>query len=113
MTAILDKIDEYEINEAIVRVIIQAREEQDALIEDRQIQQALKEASYIAGIKREIDRLHRRRLGEANIEELSPLQALALYFEAKGVPPERKKILLQHAEAIIDKPSASSKDEER
>lgn len=108
MTDILDKIDEYEIRNAIVRVIIRAREEQDPLIEDRQIQQALKEASYVASVKHEVDRLHRRRLGEANIEELTPLQALSLYFDAKGTDPERKRILLEHAEAIIKKPSSTT-----
>ncbi len=103
MTDILDKIDAYEVKQAIVRVIIQAREEQDPLIEDRQIQQALKEASYVASIKHDIDRLHRRRLAEANIEELSPLMALSLYLDTKGIAEERKEILLKHAEAIIKK----------
>jgi len=102
MTDILDKIDQYEVTRTIVRIIIQAREEQDPLIEDRQIQQALKEASYVASIKHEIDRHHRRRLGEENIEELSPLMALSLYLDVKGVEPERKAILLKHAETIIN-----------
>ena len=101
MPDILDKIDEYEIAGAIVRVIIQAREEQDPLIEDRQIQTALKEASYVAGIRHDIDRQFRRRLGETNVEELSPLEALRLYFKTKTVDDERQEILLKHAEALI------------
>jgi exonuclease SbcD len=103
MTDILDKIDQYSFKGSIVRVIIQAREEQDPLIEDRRIQQALREASFIASIKHDIDRHHRRRLGDVNIEELSPLQALELYFESKGLDEERKAILLKHAEGIIEK----------
>jgi exonuclease SbcD len=103
MTMILDKIDEYSLRGAIVRLVIQATEEQDPLIEDRQIQQTLREASYIAGIKHEVDRGQRRRLGETNLEELTPLQALALYFEATGVDKERKDLLMKHAEAIIKK----------
>ena len=104
MTDILDKIDERHVDGAIVRVIIRAREEQDPLIEDRQIQQALREASYVAGINHDIDRHHRRRLGETNIEELSPMMALELYFETKSLDEERKETLLKHAEALINKP---------
>jgi exonuclease SbcD len=103
MTTILDKIDEYSFRDAVVRLIIQAREEQDALIEDRQIQQALRQASYVAGVRHEVDRVHRRRLGETNLEELTPLEALALYFDSTGVDKDRKALLLKHAEAIIKK----------
>jgi len=101
MTAILDKIDEFQVAGAVVRVIVQAREEQDPLIEDRLIQQALREASYVAGIRHDVDRTHRRRLRDSNVEALSPLEALELYLEAKGVTEERKTELLKHAEAII------------
>ena len=38
MTMILDKIDEFFVDGAVVRVIIAAREDQDPLIEDRLIQ---------------------------------------------------------------------------
>lgn len=101
MTAILDKINEFFVEEAVVRVIIAAREDQDPLIEDRLIQQALKNAGYVAGIRHDVDRIHRRRLKDANIEELSPLKALELYFEATGIDQERKEELLKHAEALI------------
>jgi exonuclease SbcD len=101
MTTILDKIDEYTFGGAVVRVIVQVTEEQDPLIEDRLIQQALRQASYVAGIKHEVDRIQRRRLQDANIEELSPLKALSLYFDSKGVEPERKDELLKHAEELM------------
>ena len=103
MTTILDKIDQYDVAQAVVRIIIQAREEQDPLIEDRQIQLTLKEASFVASITHDVDRHTRRRLGDVGVEELSPLQALTLYFEAKGIEEERKALLLKHAEAIINK----------
>ncbi len=101
MTAILDKIDEFFVDGAVVRVIVDAKEEQDPLIEDRLIQQALKTAGYVAGIKHNIERSYRRRLNVSNIEELSPLEALALYFEAKGVDAGRKEKLLACAEKLI------------
>lgn len=103
MTDILDKIEERDVTEAIVRIIIRAKAEQDPLIEDRQIQTALKLASYVASITHDVDRHQRGRLGDANIEELSPLMALELYFKTKNVDDERKAILLKHAEALINK----------
>ena len=38
---------------------------------------------------------------DANIEELSPLKALELYFEATGIDEDRKTELLKHAEALV------------
>ncbi len=102
MTAVLDKIDEFHVDDAVVRVIIKATEEQDPLIEDRLIQQALKTAGYVAGIKHDVDRHHRRRLKSDNIESLTPLDALALYFDATGVEKSRREQLLKHAEAVIN-----------
>jgi len=102
MTAVLDKIDEFHVDDAVVRVIIKATEEQNPLIEDRLIQQALKTAGYVAGIKHDVDRHHRRRLKSDNIESLTPLDALALYFEATGVEESRREQLLKHAESVIN-----------
>lgn len=101
LTTILDKIDEHHVKGAVVRVIVQATEAQDPLIEDRLIQQALGEASYVAGIKHDIDRLKRRRLKKGNIESLTPLEALTLYFESKGVASDEKETLLEHASQLI------------
>ena len=101
MTQILDEIDTFNVQDAVVKVIIHVREEQDPLIEDRQIRQALRQASYVAGIQHQVDRAYRRRLGDVDIETLTPEQALNLYFEAKGVGIERKQTLMNHAERIM------------
>jgi len=101
MTLILDKLDESFVSGAVVRVIIRARPEQDPLIEDRFIQQSLDKAGYIAGIKHDVDRVYRQRLKAENIEELSPLEALSLYFDSKGIEADRKEVLLKHAEGIV------------
>ncbi len=102
MTMILDKIDEFHINDAVVRVIIKATEEQDPLIEDRIIRQNLKDAGYVAGIKHDVDRHHRRRLRDANVESLTPVKALSHYFESAGIEKERQSVLLKHAENLIN-----------
>ncbi|MFQ5613559.1 MAG: exonuclease SbcCD subunit D [Anaerolineae bacterium] len=101
MPDILDAIEAHDVDEAIVRVIITAREEQEPLIEDRPIRQALGQASFIASIVRDVTRLYRKRLGDHSIEELTPAQALELYLEVRETPPDRKEVLLKHAEEIF------------
>ena len=46
MTTILDAIEDRETDEAIVRVIIKANEEQEALIDDKAIRQSLRGGEY-------------------------------------------------------------------
>jgi exonuclease SbcD len=101
MTAILDELEQHPVEGAVVRVIIKATEAQEMLLEDKPIRQALREASYIASIVRDIDRLQHRRLGNVSAEELTPSQALELYLEAKETPEERQDQLLRYAEAIF------------
>ncbi len=102
MTRVLDKIDDFQVTDAVVRVIVQATEEQDPFIEDRLIHQALGNASYVAGIRHDVDRHQRLRLKGDNIETLSPLDALELYFDAAGTEQSRRTLLLKHAEDIIN-----------
>ena len=63
--------------------------------------QALRQASYVAGLVRDIDRTQQRRLGNAIAEELSPREALELYLDSKETPPERKAELMRYAETIF------------
>lgn len=101
MIDILDAVEAHDVRDAIVRVIITAREGQEVQIEDRLIRQALSEASFVASISLDVRRLYRTRLGDHNIEELTPAQALALYLDAKDTPAERKELLLKRAEEIF------------
>jgi DNA repair protein SbcD/Mre11 len=101
MTDVLDAIALHDVSGAVVRVVITAQEAQVNLIEDRPIRQALSEASYIASITHDVTRLYRKRLGEHNIETLTPAQALELYLDAKETAPERKELLLKYAEDIF------------
>jgi len=101
MTDILDELHQHRVAEAVVRVIIKATEAQEMLLDDRLIRQALREASYIASIGRDIDRVQHRRLGNVAAEELTPKQALELYLESKETPKGRRAELLRYAEAIF------------
>ncbi len=101
MTDILDELEQHRVDEAVVRVIIKATEPQEILLDDKPIRQALREASYIASIVRDIDRVQHRRLGNVAAEELTPREALEFYFDSKNTLPERKTELMRHAEAIF------------
>jgi exonuclease SbcD len=101
MIAILDELEQHNVDGAIVRVFIKATEAQEILIDERPIRQALRSASYIASIVRDIDRSQRHRLGGISAEELTPKEALELYLDSKEIPEERKAQLLRYAEAIF------------
>jgi exonuclease SbcD len=101
MIAILDELEQHNVDGAIVRVFIKASEAQEILIDERPIRQALRSASYIASIVRDIDRSQRHRLGGISAEELTPKEALELYLDSKEIPEERKAQLLRYAEAIF------------
>ena len=102
MTAILTELKGHPLSQAIVRLIIKATEEQETLLEDKPIRQALNGASYIASIVRDIDRLQRHRFGNISTEELSPPEALKLYFDTKNMPADQQEELLSYATAIFE-----------
>ena len=77
------------------------RPEQEGLLRDAEIRQALGEAYYIASIGKETERAYRQRLGGDSPEELTPVELLARYLETKDTSPERLQVLLQHAQEIF------------
>ncbi|MCB0196007.1 MAG: exonuclease SbcCD subunit D, partial [Anaerolineae bacterium] len=101
MTEILDELDGHNVDGAIVRLIIKATEEQESVLDDKPIRQALRSASYVASVARDIDRAQRHRLGGLSAEELTPRQVLELYLDSKGTPENRRAELLRHADAIF------------
>ena len=90
------------VRDAIVRLNLDLPSQAEAQIRYREIQEALKEASYFT-IAREIRRETRSRLGERYSEELTPLAALEAYLETQKVPPERRKTLLEYGEKLLGK----------
>jgi exonuclease SbcD len=101
MAALLAAIAGRDVAEAVVRVIVQARAEQEGLMRDADIRQALSQAYYVAGISKEVERTYRQRLGGQSPEGLAPAQLLARYLESKETPPERIALLLRQAERIF------------
>ncbi len=89
------------IREAIVRLRLRLRAEQDALINDRKIKAALAEAFTVAGIIKEIDWGVRSRLGAISVESMTPIELLDRYLEISGIPDEEKQVLMEDARTII------------
>lgn len=92
--------EESSVKEAIVRLQISLPSELEGQLRDNDIRTALKKAHYFT-IAKEIKRETRRRLGNYTAEEITPLDALKAYLEAKKTPLERTKILLEYGERMI------------
>ncbi len=90
-----------DLSDAVVRVIVHLRQEQESLLIEREIKKALEGAYFVAALQKEIERTDRIRIGAVSVEALTPAELLARYLEVKGVPEERAKLLLQHGQALI------------
>jgi exonuclease SbcD len=101
LAALLASIAGHDVGDAVVRVIVQAQAEQEALLRDIEIRRALSDAYFVAGISREVERAYRQRLGGESPEELTPQELLARYLETKGTAQDRVEVLMRHAEEVF------------
>jgi exonuclease SbcD len=101
LSAILASIGQHDVSNAVVRVIVQARAEQEGLLRDTEIRAALSHAYYVASVIKEIERAYRQRLGGESPEELTAAELLARYLESKNTAPDRVQVILRHAEEIF------------
>jgi exonuclease SbcD len=89
------------LSDAVVRVVVKLRQEQEPLLVERVIKQALESAYFVASLQKEVERSNRRRLGGVTVEALTPVELLAQYLDTKETPKERAGLLLQHGETLI------------
>jgi len=101
LAAVLAAIGSHDVDDAIVRVQVQALPEQAGLLRDVEMRRSLAGAYYVAGINVEIERTYRQRLGGESPEGLSPAELLARYLESKGTPAPRIALLMQYADEIL------------
>jgi exonuclease SbcD len=106
--ATLDALARRDITDAIVRVLIDLRADQEPAFRDADVRAALAGAHYVAAINKEVERLVRMRLGNRPAEGLSPRQLLAAYLESKQLAPERIEELLARGEAIMSEEQGAS-----
>ena len=73
-----------------------------ALLRDRDVRSLLSDAQSVASVSREVERAARVRLDGLSPEEMTDVDLLKEYLKAKDTPAARKKLLLKHAQEIID-----------
>lgn len=95
------KIADYELQDAVVRLILQLRADQEPLLRDRDVRALLADAYFVGSITREVEREARVRLGNLAPEEMSDRELLAKYLEARNIHPERVQALLLYAEKLF------------
>jgi exonuclease SbcD len=110
MQKVLSAIRGAALEEAVVRLIIQADDETEKQIHDNVLYGVLRDCKvdYIAAIKKEVERPIRARLG-GSPEELSPLELLERYFRAKDFPPDQISQLMERAEELLADKGAPEK----
>ncbi len=101
LIALQQAVAAHDLQDAVVRLVLRLRAEQEELVRDRDVRGLLADAYFIAGINREVDREARVRLGSLAPEEMTDRELLAKYLETAGVEPERADVLLEYAEAIF------------
>ncbi len=93
---------QYDLAEAIVRVNVRLRPEQDASLREKDLRAALRGADYIAAINRQADREVRERLGGLSPEGMTPKQLLEKYLFVKNVDDDRIDLLVKYADRIFE-----------
>jgi len=100
---ILSEISKNNIKDKIVRVVINIPFDSREEIQMDQIKKSLKEANYVAGISRNIERKERFKIDTTEeVERLTPIQALQKYFESKKYSPQKQKELEGFAAQLLD-----------
>jgi DNA repair protein SbcD/Mre11 len=89
------------VKDAIVRLQLNLPSEIEGYLRDAEIKNALKEA-YFCTVARDIKRESRPRLGQFTVSQITPMEALKIYFEQKKASPERVKELLEYGQKLIE-----------
>jgi exonuclease SbcD len=100
---VLASIERASVGDAIVRVVIRLSREQQALLRQGEVRQALDEAHFLAYVKTELVEEDRRSRLPPDVrpESLTPMEALRLYFDDRKLAPERREMLLRYARSLV------------
>ena len=98
---ILNAIDAYDLDEAVVRLIVTAAPENEARIREKDIEDALDQKAFTSVIQREIEYPTRARLGVERPEGLSPDELLERYLTTKDYGPDQITVLQEYAAQIF------------
>ena len=103
MLALRKVVSKHDLQEAVVRLILQLQSEQEPLVRDRDVRALFSDAYFVGGITREIERAARVRLGSLAPEEMTDRELLAKYLDTRDVDKERTETLLTYAETIFER----------
>ena len=95
------EIAQHDVKDAIVRVIVRLRPEQEASLRERDVRAVLKTADYVAAIQKDVERIERTRLGGQSPEGMMPLELLERYLRSKNADDERIRVVMEHAQKIV------------
>jgi exonuclease SbcD len=90
-----------DLRDAIVRLDLSLPSEIEGQLRYHEIREALAPAHFFT-IAREIRRETRLRLGNHPAGEITPLAALKAYLDEQKIPDERRKVLLEYGEKLIN-----------
>ena len=98
----VDEVEAYDLQGAVVRVILDLTPETEAKLNEGIVRDALLRggAAYVAGIRREVEQTARARLG-ASPEGLTDTQLLERYLISREIGENRRAQLLAAAGEII------------
>ena len=100
---VLAAIERASVGDAIVRVVIRLSHQQQALLRQAEVRQALAGAHFLAYVKAEL--VEEARSGRlpphVRPEALTPMEALRLYLDERRLPPDRREVLLRYARSLV------------
>lgn len=100
---ILDEIGKHDLEDKIMRLIINIPADLRYDLQMDKIKKALSGAFFVAGISRNVEKLERIKFdGSTQIESLTPIAALKKYFEFKKYSKEKQKELENYAARLLD-----------
>jgi exonuclease SbcD len=102
LAALAREIERHAVENAVVRLLVRLRADQEPTLRDYELRDLLSDAYYIGSITREVERKARVRLGEQMPEEMTDRELLAAYLEVKETPAERIESLLKHADEVFE-----------
>jgi len=102
---VLKQIGKYDIDRAVVKLIIEVSDEKQTEIVESKIREKLSGANFIAGITKEVKSKERTQIKNGFSDELSSLDTIGIlekYLDSKKVSKTHKQKLIKTAEKLIE-----------
>ena len=98
---VINEITHYDVQEAIVQVLIDTPASKYQDIDEKLIRYSLEESHFVATIRKNLISESRNRLGKNLSEKIEPLEALETYLSERGVIGEKRERLLNKGKLLI------------